>query len=46
MEADEVELLKWWIANGATHAKAVKDYEVPAPLLEVISREKKMGSAD
>ncbi len=46
MEAGEVELIKWWIANGADPAKAVKDYEVPAPLLEVISREKKMGSAD
>ncbi|MES2475695.1 MAG: c-type cytochrome domain-containing protein [Verrucomicrobiota bacterium] len=36
MEAGEVELLKWWIDNGADPTKAVKDFEVPAPLLEVI----------
>ena len=40
MEADEVELLKWWIATGADPTKRVKDYEVPAPLVEVINRER------
>jgi uncharacterized membrane protein len=36
MEAGEVALLTWWIENGADPTKAVKDYDVPAPLLEVI----------
>ncbi len=46
MDAGEVALLTWWIENGADPTKAIKDYEVPAPLLEVINREGKVGSAD
>jgi uncharacterized membrane protein len=36
MEPGEVALLEWWIENGADPTKAVKDYDVPAPVLEVI----------
>lgn len=38
IEDTEVAIIKWWIDNGADPVKAVKDFEVPAPLLEAIAK--------
>ncbi len=36
IEEGETAILTWWIANGADPTKMLKDFEVPADLLEVI----------
>lgn len=38
IEEPEVAIIKWWIDNGADPKKALKDYEVPAPLKEMIAK--------
>ncbi len=38
MEEPEIAIIKWWVDNGADPVKALKDYEVPAPLMEMIAK--------
>ena len=38
IEDHEFAVLKWWIDNGADPKKALKDFEVPAPIKEAITK--------
>lgn len=38
IEDTEVAIIKWWIDNGADPKKTLKDFEVPEPLKEAISK--------
>lgn len=38
IEAQEIAIIKWWIDNGADPVKTIKEFEVPAPLLEAITK--------
>ncbi|MES2661365.1 MAG: c-type cytochrome domain-containing protein [Verrucomicrobiota bacterium] len=37
MEDSEVAIIKWWIDNGADPTKALKEFDVPVPLKEMIA---------
>lgn len=38
IEDHELAVMKWWIDNGADPKKALKDFEVPAPVKQAISK--------
>ena len=38
IEDHEFAVLKWWIDNGADPKKALKDFEVPAPIKEAVTK--------
>lgn len=38
LEAHELAVAKWWIENGADPQKTLKDFTVPAPIQEAISK--------
>jgi uncharacterized membrane protein len=38
IEDHELTVIKWWIDNGADSTKSLKDFEVPAPVQEAISK--------
>lgn len=38
LEDHELAVVKWWIDNGADPKKALKDFEVPAPIKEAIAK--------
>lgn len=45
LEAHELAVVKWWIENGADPTKALKDFTVPAPIQEAISKIAPSGAA-
>lgn len=44
MEAHEVAVIKWWIENGADAKKTLKDFTIPAPIQEALTKMLPAGS--
>lgn len=45
VEAHELEVIKWWIDNGADEKKALSEYDLPAPIKEAIAKIAPGGAA-
>jgi uncharacterized membrane protein len=44
LEAHEIAVIKWWIENGADAKKTLKDFTIPAPIQEALTKILPAGS--